>query len=670
MCGISGYIAREGNLLPNSVISDMTELISHRGPDGEGFLFLTQDHSLVTAGGECTTEEVWRTQTEYSPQQHIKSIRGGLSKMTFGHKRLSILDLTACGHQPMSYGDGRYWIVYNGEIYNFQEINRELIQVGYQFKTRSDTETILAAYSEWGEACLERFVGMFAFAIFDKEKNEIFFARDRYGIKPFYYYFSPEGDFYFGSEIKQFTVLKGWQSRLNPQRVYDHLVYSFTDHTEETMFSGVYQLPGGSSYKASINGIKADRTGKILFKKWYILKSDPFKGSFSEAATIFKSLFKRSVEEHLHADVPVGTALSGGLDSSSIVCQVNSILKAAGIYDTQKTFSSCSSYEKFNEKKWMDIVIDFTKVEAHFIYPKLEDALEQTNDIIWYHDEPYQSQSAFLGYNVFGLAKSKGVRVLLNGQGPDEYLGGYGQFAVARYAKMVKQLKIAALLSDIRKLQKINYSSNSSIYKEIAAHLLPYSLKRGLSSIKSSSDNAKSIVDIRKLNLKPVHPFDIIPSGSSSVPEISKHLTFFSTLPKFLHWEDRNSMAHSMEARVPFLDHRLVEFAYNLQDDFLEKDGITKRVMREAMTDILPEKIKNRTDKMGFTTPEEYWVKKENPTYFRAKISEAISISDGIIKPEALKYFDKILSGKIPFDYTYWRIILFSQWMQKFHVNK
>jgi len=669
MCGISGFVAKQGDLLPASIISNMTDLINHRGPDDEGFIFLSADQKIITAGSDNTPPDVWKSQIDYRPNQNIKNIPDIPLLMAFGHKRLSIIDLSPAGHQPMSYKNGRYWIVFNGEIYNYLELKNELEKSGHYFKTRTDTETILAAYSEWGEACLDKFAGMWAFAIYDRNKNEVFMARDRYGIKPLYYYFSPDGDFYFASEIKQFTSLPGWKSKLNPERAYDQLVYSFTDHTDETMFAGVYQLPGGSCFKSSIQKIGPDETGRIQFKKWYFLKSDPFKGSFSEAAIIFRTLFERSVKEHLQADVSVGTALSGGLDSSSIVCEVNRILLANGTETLQKTFSSCSIEERYSEKKWMDIVINHTKVDAYFIYPRLQDVFAMTPDIIWHLDEPYQSQSAFLAYNVFALANKNGVKVLLNGQGADEYLGGYGQFTISRYANMVKHLRISALLADIKNLRKVNRLSYSNILLNTVSHLSLKSVSRILSSMKSSTDNVKEIIDVNRLNIKPIHPFDTIPVGNNTVPEISEQFTFFSTLPKYLRWEDRNSMAHSVEARVPFLDHRLVEFAYNLPDEFLEKDGINKRVMREAMDGLLPEKIKNRKDKMGFTTPEELWVKKENPAIFREKISEAINITNGIIKPNALNYFDKVVNGNLPFDYTYWRLILFSEWMQKFQVN-
>ena len=200
-------------------------------------------------------------------------------------------------------------------------------------------------------------------------------------------------------------------------------------------------------------------------------------------------------------------------------------------------------------------------------------------------------------------------------------------------------------------------------------HLLPTRVKRGYARVRSSSDNVKSIVDKERLNVDPVHPFDVIPIDYATVPEISEHLTFFSTLPKYLKWEDRNSMAHSVEARVPFLDHRLVEFAYNLPDDFHEKEGVNKRVMRAAMNSQIPKEIKNRKDKMGFTTPEELWVREKRPEVFREKVAEAVHVTDGIIKPEALDYFDDMVTGKLPFDYTYWRLILFGEWVKKFQVR-
>lgn len=668
MCGIAGYIAGKGALIQNSVIWRMTNSIRHRGPDDEGFLLVCNGET-ISAGGPDTPAGVWDAKTSYSPSLDVRSFQSGYSSMAFGHRRLSILDLTPAGHQPMSYSNARFWIVFNGEIYNYQEIRSELTGLGYSFHTRSDTETILAAYAMWGEHCLERFAGMWSFAIFDRASKELFLSRDRYGIKPFYYYFSPTGDFYFASEIKQFTVLQQWESAMNPHRVYDQLVYSFTDHTDETLFRGVFQLPGGTYFKAPVDDIIPDVRGRIRSIKWYNVKVKPFGGSFQEAAVQFREHFDKAVREHLHADVPVGTALSGGLDSSAIVCEVNRILRSEGDQTLQKTFSSCTVHQKYDEKKWMDVIINHTKVDASFVYPEPDDIFRLTPELIWIHDEPYQSQSAFLAYHVFRLARENGVKVLLNGQGADEYLGGYGQFTVARYAHMVKRLRINEALLDISYYCKDKGISRSSVYSEVAFHLLPSAIRKWLGYIHVNTGSARKLINHKALGISPSHPLDAIPVKYNTVPNISEHLTFYSTLPKYLRWEDRNSMANSVEARVPFLDHRLVEFSYSLPDDFLEKMGVTKRVMRQAFRGLLPEEIRLRKDKMGFATPEEVWVKHGKTKMFRDKIEEAVETTGGIIRPIAIKYFDNVADGKIQFDYTYWRIILFNEWIRKFGVK-
>ena len=647
----------------------MNNLIRHRGPDGEGYFFLDDKKRIYSVGGSDTPEAVWESKLPYGPSEHINKMERFPFRLAFGHRRLSIIDLSASGHQPMSYANSRYWITYNGEIYNYKDIQRELIELGHIFFSSSDTEVILASYAEWGEKCLEKFSGMWAFAIYDSLENEIFLARDRYGIKPLYYWFSADNTFYFASEIKQFTVLPKWEARLNPQRTYDHLVYSISDHTDETMFDRVFQLPSGTHYKSLINQVKPGISGRINSVRWYRPVRNQYTGSFNDACRVFRDLFQKSVNEHLRADVQIGTALSGGLDSSAIVCEINRILRNKGQESLQKTFSSCSSYERFDERKWMDIIVKSANIDAHFVYPELEEAIKMTPDIVWHQDEPYQSQSAFLANNIFKLAKKNGVKVLLNGQGADEYLGGYGQFTIARYSKLAKQLRFGELLTEVRITKELYPKARDSVFAKIAYNFLPDQVKREVNSSFNRYNLVRSIIEPRKMHLTPAHPFDSIPVKYKSVPEISHHLTFFSTLPKYLHWEDRNSMNHSIEARVPFLDHRLVEFAHNLPDNFLEKNGVNKLIMREAFKNLIPEEILNRRDKMGYTTPEENWVKHEKPDYFRQKIAESIDISHGIIKDSALIYFDRVVDGTSPFDYTYWRIILFAEWINKFNIK-
>jgi asparagine synthase (glutamine-hydrolysing) len=666
MCGISGIISQKTFKLID--LKKMTDVIRHRGPDGEGYVGFGINGAVNVAGGEDTVAEVWNHQSPYQPVRNITEIEDEC-KVGFGHRRLSILDLSACGHQPMSYAKQRYWITFNGEIYNYRELQQELASLGHDFHSHSDTEVILAAYKEWGAACLDHFSGMWAFAIYDVLNQELFLARDRFGIKPLYYWFSPEGSFAFASEIKQFTTLPGWAAKINPQRAYDYLVYSITDHTEETMFDGVFQVPGGHYFKARIKDLAPLAQRKIKTQKWYDLTYRQYSGTFDEAAAGFNRLFKKAVDLHLRSDVPVGSALSGGLDSSAIVCEVNNILKSQGAEGLQKTFSSCATDERYTEKKWVDIVVEQTKVDAHYVYPKPEEVFTLMSELTWLHDEPYQSQSAFLGYHVFKLAAANGVKVLLNGQGADEYLGGYGQFTTSRYHEKFKKLDWLGLLKDLRLSGRYNPVSYKSFFKNLLYSFAPSALRKKLANSLGSYNQIKTLINNKALKASSLHPFEAIPVQQTSVQEVSKHFTFYSTLPKYLKWEDRNSMASSVEARVPFLDHNLVEFTYNLPDDYLEFGGETKRVLRYGLEDILPEKIRNRKDKKGFITPEERWVKEDNPELFRIKIKDEIELSNGIINPAALQYFDDIVSSKIPFDYTYWRIIQFGDWMRVFNLS-
>jgi asparagine synthase (glutamine-hydrolysing) len=291
------------------------------------------------------------------------------------------------------------------------------------------------------------------------------------------------------------------------------------------------------------------------------------------------------------------------------------------------------------------------------------------SELTWLHDEPYQSQSAFLGYHVFKLAAANGVKVLLNGQGADEYLGGYGQFTNARYRSLFSTYNWNELLRDIRLSRNYKPVSYGSVLKNMLYSFAPSGLRQRLADKQGYYRQIKTLINRSALKASSQHPFDSVPATLDSVPEVSKHFTFFSTLPKYLKWEDRNSMGSSVEARVPFLDHNLVEFAYSLPDHYLESGGETKRILREGLKDILPEKIKNRKDKKGFITPEERWVKEDNPALFKAKIQESIANSGGIINEAASEYFDDIVAGKIPFDYTYWRIIQFGEWIKVFNIQ-
>lgn len=666
MCGIAGIISSDG-VRANSIIK-MTEIVRHRGPDDEGYvIFRDLDKPPTILGGSDTPDDVYASELQYKPEDTIHKFSDTVCQLAFGHRRLSILDLSPAGHLPMCDSTKRYWITYNGEIYNFIELREELINKGYSFETQTDTEVILIAYKEWGSNCLHHFNGMWAFAIYDSVEKSIFLARDRFGIKPLYYWFGEQNFLAFASEIKQFTVLPGWKASLDYTRAADYLVHSFTDHSDETMFKGVYQLRPGEYVKFLINSLQTNLTDKLNTTQWYELAYKPFEGDFNQAASIFSNLFSDAVKLHLRADVPVGSALSGGLDSSAIVCEINRLLRQSGDQELQKTFSSCSVYEQYDEKEWMDEVIKHVAVDAHFIYPKLEDLFKHTPQLVWQHDEPYQSQSAYLGWHVFKLAKENGVTVLLNGQGADEYLGGYGQFTDIRQFNLSRSLKISELYKEINANTTYRGLKGLSQIKSILNLYVPLYIKDYLRERNGGINSIKSLLRLPQNIYK--HPLNNIMYKTGTVPEISELFTLYSPLPKYLRWEDRNSMAHSIEARVPFLDYRLVEFTRSLPDNFLEYMGVTKRVMREGLSDLLPSKIKNRHDKKGFITPEEQWVKYDNPDLFRKKLKESIEVTNGLISPDAIPYFEKVLNSEMAFDYTYWRFILFAEWVKKFQID-
>jgi len=382
MCGIAGIVNQDGSPVLEEEIKAMTRLIAHRGPDHEGFYF-GKDFAL-------------------------------------GHRRLCIIDLSDLSNQPMKYvgQHGEYVIVYNGEIYNYIEIRDELIAAGYRFSTQSDTEVILAGYDKWGLDCVNRFNGIWAFAIYDQRKNLIFLSRDRFGVKPLYY--TKIGNkFCFGSEIKQFTVVKGWRARMNHRRVYDYLVFGVMDHTSETMFEGVYQLRGGEYLLYDLT------TNRFTVQRWYDIKLEKIDISYEEAQKKFRELVFDSVGLQLRSDVKVGSCLSGGLDSSTLVSVMKRLLATNGNIET---VSFCSEVEKYNEEKYVDEVVKHTNAVSHKVSPKFEDFFAELNSngsneiesLVWHQDEPSGSTSSFAQYSVFKEVRKNGIIVMLDGQGADE----------------------------------------------------------------------------------------------------------------------------------------------------------------------------------------------------------------------------------------------------------
>ena len=665
MCGLAGlFSASSADLDLAGSLLRMTAVVRHRGPDDEGYLLLSTAGVRVL-GGPDTPADAFEAGLPYAPAGTLGAAAPGFHA-GLAHRRLSILDLSPGGHQPMTTEDGRYWIVFNGEIYNQATLRGELEAAGDLFVSRSDTEVLLKAYRRWGRACLSRLRGMFAFLVYDRATRTILAARDRFGIKPLYYWFSPAGFLAFASEIKQFTVLPGWRAAVNGQRAYDFLNWELLDHTDETLFAGVRQLRGGecAEFRAE------ELAGSLPVLRWYDLVPQPFRGAFPEASSRFGRHLRVSVGEHLQSDVPVGSCLSGGLDSSSIVCLLNNLRRSTGESAPQATFSACAREEAFDERRFVDEVVRATGVQGHYTYPRPEELFETLGLITWHQDEPFGSTSMYAQWSVFELAARNDVKVMLDGQGADEQLLGYHAFFGARQAGLARSGRWTALRRDARAVEELHgfpawgsiaRAADAVLSRRARASLLRWVGRRTLES--------PSWLDLGRLGALAGDPYAAAGDRADSVAARSMAQMTATSLPMLLHWEDRNSMAHSVESRVPFLDHRLVEFVLGLPEQFKLSDGLTKRVLRDSMKGILPERVRSRVDKMGFVTPEPIWVRQHAPEAFRDRIKRALSISGGILTPEALLKAERILEGREPFSFWLWRVINFGAWMERFDVK-
>jgi asparagine synthase (glutamine-hydrolysing) len=420
MCGISGiwHLDNSRSISP-SLIAQMTFTLRHRGPDDEGYLFV----DTVTGHHEG------RRGRDTVPELQMPDVRQGSEKrydLAFGFRRLSIIDLSPAGHQPMGNADGSLWVVYNGEIYNYLELREELKARGHTFRTATDTEVILCAYEEWGEACLERFNGMWAFALWDGHRQQLFCARDRFGIKPFYYVWDGT-TFAFASEIKALLQMPDITRRPNEPVIYDYLRYGHLDHSEETFFTGIKQFPPA-------HFLLLRPTRQFSLRRYWDLipdrRAEPLFTSDASYAERFYSLFEDAVRLRLRSDVPIGTCLSGGLDSSAIVCVANKLLLDENVIDPdlvgerQRTFSSCFDDRQYDERQYIQAVLALTGAEPNYTFPKGGELLDALTKLMWHQDEPFGSTSIYAQWRVMEKTAERGVKVLLDGQGGDELLAG------------------------------------------------------------------------------------------------------------------------------------------------------------------------------------------------------------------------------------------------------
>lgn len=607
MCGICGIINFDNSKVQDKHILEMMKAMKHRGPDDEG-TFIEGSNGL-------------------------------------GFVRLSILDLSPAGHQPMFSKDERFVIVFNGEVYNYLEIKEEL-KSKYEFRSNTDTEVVLYSYLEWGKDSLHKFNGMFAFVIFDRLKNEIFGARDRFGIKPFYYHLN-ENQFIFASDIPPILKALNKKPTPNDEVICNYLFLNRTNYSENTFFNEIKKLQHGHFFYIK------DRNFEIF--RWYDVSKELKGKGFKEPKEYYECL-KNSIQLQLRSDVPVGICLSGGLDSSSIA----SILIKENMLDDLHSYSAI--YNRGDTGDEQEFIDEFkgTSIKMHFTNPSHKSLLQDLNDYITALSEPVPGTSIFAEFKVMELAK-KHSTVLLNGQGVDEVLGGYDYFYGAYLFLLIKKLRLKSFITELISLSKFN---NLKIHlKYFIFFLLPIKLKYILLSLKAFTikSNFKKIYnkETKKL-LKELYQFN-------SLQEFFiKHLEY-----KFEHhllWADKTGMFFSLETRFPFLDHNLVENTLKLSEEKILFKGLTKVILRDALKNILPDKIRNRTNKVGFETPENEWFR---TTDFREFISD-------IINSETFKnrrYFNvkkvkKMYKEHIEYKANYgndiWKIIHLELWVRKY----
>lgn len=573
MCGITGVFNPTYDINVKNYY-DSHHLIKHRGPDDEGF-FSFNSEEVIYYKGEDTIDY-------FHDLDDIRTINQ--SRCLFGQRRLSIIDLSEHGHQPYSHND--FHMVYNGEVYNYIEIREELKLLGYSFLTKTDTEVVLKSYIEWGNSAFNKFNGMWAIAIFDKKKNSVVLSRDRFGIKPLYYSIIDK-TLIFSSEIKFIKSFVNNKLSLNSRAIKLFSEHGIVNNNSDSFYEEISELNPASWLSYSESGVEE--------KRYWNLNIQTINYSKSEALEQFKNLFQESLRLRMRSDVEVGGLLSGGLDSSLILCELfNSKLCKEGNY---KAFSAVFEEERFSEKKYVDELNKELAYEQHFVKPKADDLLESMSILLNSIDEPFRTSqlSQFLIYK--HVKKNTNVKVLLNGQGADEIFGGYSAHYIHFFTQLLATGKFGKAMSEI------------NLYKK----------NRGVSSrVLSKPIIRKAIKNIGDTNF----------FNQNTSRELSEYY-----LREYLKYDDRTSMAFSLESRVPFLDYKLVEFAFSLPVEFKINKFDNKYLVREyaRKNNLVPKKITERKDKMGFVTPQESWQKNE--------LKESFDSTFNCIKKEGLFEF-------------------------------
>jgi asparagine synthase (glutamine-hydrolysing) len=610
MCGIAGIISENPQQVNHDRLKRMTDIIMHRGPDGEGCWI----NKTTTAG--------------------------------LGHRRLSIIDLSVNGAQPMHYLN-RYTIVHNGEIYNYIELRKELVNKGYVFASQSDTEVIMAAYDCWKEKCLQYFDGMFAFAIWDEETQTLFAARDRFGEKPFYYWFNGQ-ELVFASEMKALWAA-GIEKQVNEKLLFNFITLGYTQNPAnamETAYAQIHKLPAASWFTYVAQGQK-----NIDPIKYWQVETNYSNTSINEEDAIsrFTVLFEQSVKNRLRSDVPLGTSLSGGLDSSSIAVMINRLQHTGG---RLQTFSAVFPGFITDESANVKLLAAQTGIENFTVQPTAEGFINDFEKLCYHQEGLMGSASVYAQYKVFELAKQHTIKVLLDGQGADEILAGYHKYYHWYWQQLYKKDR-SLLQNEITAARQLGVKDEWNWKNKLAAAWPAY-----------AGAYVKQAKNRKQLQSGNIEKNFAAAYGTSyyqlpvqdSLDSVLYYNTFTNGLEELLHYADSNSMAHGREVRLPFLYHQLVEFIFSLPAHFKIKNGRTKWLLRKSMEGLLPAEICWQKTKIGFEPPQQEWMQ-HKPVQEYIQEARRKLVEKGVLKSDVLNKKIQPLASHAADNYD-WRYLV------------
>jgi len=563
MCGIAVALGVGGRPIPQVVVERMASSMLHRGPDDQGIF-----------------------------------IDGSVG---MGFRRLSILDLSQAGHQPMVSEDGQLILVFNGEIFNFIELREELQRLGHRFRSSGDSEVLLAAYQQWGRACLPKLNGMWAFVIYDRRQRRLFGSRDRFGVKPLFYYRGKE-NILFASEIKAIRASGCYRSAINwPVAARFFLEQQLDTHCE-TFYEGIQQIPPGSGFEVDLEGV---------WDQWSFWSLDSLPAAAcADPAAQFGDLFEDSVRIRMRSDVPVGVFLSGGLDSTSIICAAARHRLDSGAGSQESLLAFCYMDKNFDESQYIADTLKQTGAQLRQLQTGPADLWVDLERMLWFQDEPVHTMTAIVGYQLMRLASSQGIRVVLNGQGADETIGGYSSYFMDAWATLLSHGRIGAAWGAVSAYAAAHGGQRGGMFASAVERAAAWQLQkvgpyRDWSSAKREAGVKRNNWFTPELILQ--WSGTASASGGRTLSESLKQSVRSAPLPLYLRIEDRNSMAHSVEARLPFMDYRLVAFVFGLPDEWKIRGPWNKFVLREGMRGRIPESVRMRVDKMGFPTSSTKW---------------------------------------------------------------